>query len=95
VRIAISGGTGFIGKYLSTFFIQKGYTVYILTRKKAAKTSTSNLQPVHWTTDLSTFPLPSIDVVINLAGESINSRWPRKQKDTIDHALQNILSHTM
>ncbi|MED3085710.1 NAD-dependent epimerase/dehydratase family protein [Bacillus toyonensis] len=29
MRIAISGGTGFIGKYLSTFFIQKGYNVYV------------------------------------------------------------------
>lgn len=83
VKIAISGGTGFIGKYLSTFFIQKGYTVYILTRKKTARTSNPNLQYVHWTPDLSTFPLSSIDVVINLAGKSINSRWTKNQKETI------------
>ncbi|MDR2994607.1 TIGR01777 family oxidoreductase [Bacillus cereus] len=83
MKIAISGGTGFIGKYLSTFFIQKGYTVYILTRKKTARTSNPNLQYVHWTPDLSTFPLSSIDVVINLAGESINSRWTKNQKETI------------
>lgn len=57
--------------------------VYILTRKKTTRTSNHNLQYVHWTPDLSTFPLSSIDVVINLAGESINSRWTKKQKETI------------
>ncbi|WP_242214960.1 TIGR01777 family oxidoreductase [Bacillus cereus group sp. BfR-BA-01383] len=83
MKIAISGGTGFIGKYLSTFFIEKGYNVYILTRKRATGTSTSNLQYVYWTPDLPTFPLSSIDIVINLAGESINSRWTKKQKEEI------------
>lgn len=83
MKIAISGGTGFIGKYLSTFFIQKGYTVYILTRKNKIETSNPNLQYVQWTPDLPTFPLSSIDVVINLAGESINSRWTKKQKEAI------------
>ena len=83
MKIAISGGTGFIGKYLSTFFIQKGYTVYILTRKNKIETSNPNLQYVQWTPDLPTFPLSSIDIVINLAGESINSRWTKKQKEAI------------
>ncbi|PHB33437.1 TIGR01777 family protein [Bacillus toyonensis] len=83
MKIAISGGTGFIGKYLSTFFIQKGYTVYILTRKNKIETSNPNLQYVQWTPDLPTFPLSFIDIVINLAGESINSRWTKKQKEAI------------
>ncbi|EOP30982.1 MULTISPECIES: TIGR01777 family oxidoreductase [Bacillus] len=83
MKIAISGGTGFIGKYLSTFFIQKGYTVYILTRKNKIETSNPHLQYVQWTPDLPTFPLSSIDIVINLAGESINSRWTKKQKEAI------------
>ncbi|MBY7104772.1 TIGR01777 family oxidoreductase [Bacillus sp. 6YEL31] len=83
MKIAISGGTGLIGKYLSTFFIQKGYTVYILTRKNKIETSNPNLQYVQWTPDLPTFPLSSIDIVINLAGESINSRWTKKQKEAI------------
>lgn len=38
---------------------------------------------MQWTPDLQTFPLSSIDVVINLAGESINSRWTKKQKKII------------
>ena len=54
MKIAISGGTGFIGKSLSTFY-SKGYTVYILTRK-TTETSDPNLQYVQWTPDLQTFP---------------------------------------
>ncbi|OON71254.1 TIGR01777 family protein [Klebsiella pneumoniae] len=81
--MAISGVTGFIGTSLFSIIIQKVYTVYILTRKKTTETSHPTLQYVQWTTDLATFPLSSIDVVINLAGESINSRWTKKQKKII------------
>lgn len=34
-------------------------------------------------TKFTNLPLSSIDVVINLAGESINSRWTKKQKKAI------------
>ena len=34
-------------------------------------------------TRFTNLPLSSIDVVINLAGESINSRWTKKQKKVI------------
>lgn len=34
-------------------------------------------------TRFTNLPLSSIDVVINLAGESINSRWTKKQKESI------------
>ncbi|KFN02827.1 TIGR01777 family protein [Bacillus clarus] len=84
MKIAISGGTGFIGKRLANFLSQKGNTVYILTRKKIADPQNSNIQYVQWSVDLHTFPLSSIDVVINLAGESINNgRWTQKQKEAI------------
>ena len=81
MKIAISGGTGFIGKPFY-FFIQKGYTVYILTRKKLLKlpTLTFSMFNGHQIYKPS---LSSIDVVINLAGESINSRWTKQQKKAI------------
>lgn len=55
MKIAISGGTGFIGTYLSTFH-SKGHMVYILTRNKTTETSDPNLQYVQWTPNLQTFP---------------------------------------
>ena len=82
MKIAISGGTGFIGKYLSTFLFKRIYGLHSH-KKKTTETSHPNLQYVQWTPDLQTFPLSSIDVVINLAGESINSRWTKKQKKVI------------
>ena len=82
MKIAIAGGTGFIGKYLSTFLFKKDI-LFTFSREKTTETSSPNLHYVQWTPELHTFPLSSIDVVINLTGESINSRWTKKQKEAI------------
>ena len=55
VKIAISGGTGFIGKYLSTFLFKKDI-LFTFSHEKTAETSDPNLQYVQWTPDLQTFP---------------------------------------
>ncbi|MEN1938179.1 TIGR01777 family oxidoreductase [Paenibacillus sp. 102] len=84
MKIAISGGTGFIGKALANFLSLKGYTIYILTRKKRKNPLNSNICYIQWDTRSHKFPLTSIDVVVNLAGESINNgRWTKKQKENI------------
>lgn len=84
LKIAISGGTGFIGKALANFLSLKGYTIYILTRKKRKNPLNSNICYIQWDTRSHKFPLTSIDVVVNLAGESINNgRWTKKQKENI------------
>ncbi len=84
LKIAISGGTGFIGNALANFLSLKGGTIYILTRKERENPLNSNIQYVQWDTHSPNFPLTSIDVVINLAGESINNgRWTKKQKERI------------
>ena len=84
LKIAISGGTGFIGKALANFFDLQGHTVYILTRNKRENPLNSNIHYTQWDTHSHDFPLTSIDVVVNLAGESINNgRWTKKQKKHI------------
>ncbi|KYG25951.1 epimerase [Bacillus gaemokensis] len=84
MKIAISGGTGFIGKQLAKFLSLKGHTIYILTRQINKNAPDSNIQHVQWDANSHTFPLNSIDVVVNLAGESINNgRWTKAQKDSI------------
>lgn len=68
MNIAISGASGFIGTYLTSFFQAKGYGVIPITRallKDGLKLKQSLLV---------------CEVVINLAGANINRRWSRKYK---------------
>jgi NAD dependent epimerase/dehydratase family enzyme len=47
MKIAISGGTGFIGKHLTNALTAQGHHVYILTRKPA-ETEQKNTSYVLW-----------------------------------------------
>lgn len=81
MKIAIAGGSGFIGKHLTRYFLNKGHDVFILTRSEKTS-SEKRLHYVKWLSDSAT-PLASlegIDAVINLAGKSINSLWTEKTK---------------
>ncbi|WP_369901174.1 TIGR01777 family oxidoreductase [Bacillus manliponensis] len=84
MKVAITGGTGFIGKALSNFLSKKGWNVYILTRQPYEEHPHPNIHYVQWNVNTKTFPLSAVDVVINLAGESLNNkRWTAKQKEHI------------
>lgn len=84
MKIAITGGTGFVGKELTRLFHSNGHMVYILTRNP--KRSTPNTKYVQWLKD-GTAPekkLEGIDAIVNLAGTSINDgRWSNEQKREI------------
>ncbi|MFZ4725253.1 MAG: TIGR01777 family oxidoreductase [Paludibacter sp.] len=64
-KIVIAGGTGFIGRYLSSRFSEIGYKVLIVSR-----------QPEHvsWEIDDLVEALEGAEFVLNLAGKSINCR---------------------
>jgi uncharacterized protein len=84
LKIAIAGGTGFIGKNLTRYFLNKGHEVFILTRSEK-HSSEKNLHFVEWLSD-SASPansLEGVDAVINLAGKSINARWTEGAKKEI------------
>ncbi|HDX9579661.1 TPA: TIGR01777 family oxidoreductase [Bacillus pseudomycoides] len=90
MEIAISGGTGFIGKALTLYLASNGHTVYILTRQVRENHSPANIRYIHWDASASEFPLSSVDIVINLAGESINNgRWTKQQKEKIINSRLN------
>jgi uncharacterized protein (TIGR01777 family) len=95
LKIAVSGGTGFIGRALCTHLASLGHTVYVLTRSNRTS-SQPRIKYIKWRADDSTFPLSSINAFINLAGEPINSgRWTEKKKRQIVnsrvHTTQGIL----
>ena len=86
-KVFITGGTGFIGSYILPLLHKEGYEIYVLVRsKEKAKRLPSFCKPVlgdstkkgEWQTYLS-----KADIVINLAGQNIFSRWNESYKRLI------------
>jgi len=79
-KVVIAGGTGFIGSYLAIRFLQLGYKVVIISR-----------QPGHtsWRPKDLTKALEDADLVINLAGKSINCRHTKKNRQILIESRTN------
>jgi hypothetical protein len=87
MKVFITGGTGFVGTFLSRELALKGFDVTILTRKKTPPA------PIHsrigYVTGDPTAAGPWMDAVgghdwvINLAGASIFARWTEQKKKEI------------
>jgi len=80
MKIIIAAGTGFLGKNLEKYFTEKGNQVYILTRNPKRKNE------ILW--DAKTLGewknlLENSDVLINLAGKSVDCRYTDKNKKEI------------
>lgn len=83
MKVAIAGGTGFVGRALTKELLNRGYEIVIFTRKKVVS-SDKNIQYIQWLQhEIDNKKIEDIDIFINLAGESINSRWTKKQKQLI------------
>ncbi|MCF6139307.1 TIGR01777 family oxidoreductase [Pseudalkalibacillus berkeleyi] len=96
MKIAISGGTGFVGAALTDQFIKQNHHVYVLTRNPTGKPEKENVTYIEWMHDNGELPtLSGIDAFINLAGETINGRWTDEKKEKIlssrIHATREIL----
>jgi len=73
-KIAIAGGTGFIGTYLVKRFREMNYEVVFISRHSLYKSTTEN--------QLSGI-LEGAEVLINLAGKTINCRHTKNNKKEI------------
>lgn len=74
-KIVIAGGTGFIGIYLTQKFKQLGYDVLIISRQK---------KHINWNNnDAIIDALENCDLLINLAGKSVDCRYNEKNKKEI------------
>ncbi|MFG6149667.1 TIGR01777 family oxidoreductase [Halobacillus sp. B23F22_1] len=86
MNIVVTGGTGFVGQKLTNALIKEGHKVYILTRNPDKHHDTNQITYVGWLKEEYTpwKELPSIDAIVNLAGESLNSgRWTEDKKRSI------------
>lgn len=81
LNILITGGTGFVGKNLTTSLVKKGHQVFILTRSPSDYKDSNNITHIDYNYQID--KLPTIYAVINLAGESLFGYWTKKKKDTI------------
>ncbi|WP_121609861.1 TIGR01777 family oxidoreductase [Mesobacillus foraminis] len=85
MKIAIAGGTGFIGKALTSLLIDNGYEVIILSRRDESIKPSANPRTVRWLNDgdQPELHLEGVQAFVNLAGTTINSRWNPKSKAEI------------
>lgn len=89
MHIAIAGGSGFVGQELQKQLLEANVQISILTRSPEKIQTNQQIRAVEWLTEDSKpeEELESVDAIINLAGESINSgRWTEQRKKRILHS---------
>lgn len=86
MKIVIPGGTGQVGTLLARTFHRDGHEVVVLSRSPRRFSRTAPWRVARWDpADQNDWPaeLDGADVVINLAGRSVNCRYTRKNRDEI------------
>lgn len=86
MKIAVAGGTGFIGGHLVRWLLTQGYEVVIVSRQfsRAKWEEKPNVAVVTWDQlRTETSVAEGWEAIVNLSGETINQRWTAKAKDRI------------
>ena len=88
MHILITGGTGLVGKALTKYLSNKGYSITILTRHLPKnKQQTPNIQYAQWDVNYQTIDITAVcnaDYIIHLAGANVaEKRWTKKRKQEI------------
>ncbi|WP_243388072.1 TIGR01777 family oxidoreductase [Bacillus kexueae] len=93
MKIAIFGGSGFIGKQLISYLEQQNVEVIVVTRKKTETGS----KEVQWLSHDSNpeKELDGCDVFINLAGKTIDSKWTKANKELILNSRINATDEVL
>ncbi|CAM2982575.1 TIGR01777 family oxidoreductase [Paenibacillus sediminis] len=85
MRIAICGGTGFVGKALVEYWLKEGHELMVITRKVTKHNS--NIDGITYVTwqraEKDPHAFEGVEAIVNLAGETINQRWSAKAKERI------------
>ncbi|WP_028612157.1 TIGR01777 family oxidoreductase [Paenibacillus harenae] len=85
MRIAIAGGSGFIGSSLKKKLLLRNDEIWIISRRGVPETPAGGrLHHVTWS-ELASSPelLDGVDAIVNLSGETINQRWTGAAKKRI------------
>ncbi|MDL4841864.1 TIGR01777 family oxidoreductase [Aquibacillus rhizosphaerae] len=98
MKIAITGGTGFVGQQLTNALVKQGHKVFILTRSPDKHTETDCVYYIGWLSEVyqPEKSLPKLDAIINLAGDSLFGYWTKTKKERIINsrirATKNVLN---
>lgn len=91
MKVFITGGTGLIGRLLVETLSARGDKIVVLTRdqEKAQKLLGNNVETCSSLKSINSFD--DVDVVVNLAGESIaGKRWSKQQKEKLQNSRWQI-----
>jgi uncharacterized protein (TIGR01777 family) len=84
--VLITGGTGMVGQALTSYLLNRGYQVIVLSRS-VKKSSQQYLSYAVWDIEkqyIDSNALSTADIIVHLAGESVASkRWSVKRKQEI------------
>lgn len=86
MNILITGATGLIGSELVNFLLAQNHTVHYLTTSKNKVKTTQNLKGFYWNIDRKIIDencIKGVNVIVHLAGASINQRWTKSYKEQI------------
>jgi uncharacterized protein (TIGR01777 family) len=82
MKIAITGGSGFIGKRLISFWLGQGHELINISRSSSKQIS--DVRTLTWDElERNADLLEGLDAIVNLAGESISQRWTAAAKTRI------------
>src|SRR5688500_2727209 len=90
MKIVIAGGSGQVGQVLRRAFAHDGHDIVVLTRSNdrapdARLVKWDGASPGNWVRELD-----GADVLINLAGRSVNCRYnPRNRREIIDSRVNS------
>jgi uncharacterized protein (TIGR01777 family) len=91
--VLITGGTGLLGTALTTFLVNKGYKVTILTRDPTEHKPVRHVQYAGWDVKRQIIDPAAIgeaDHIIHLAGAGVaDKRWSKKRKQEIRDSRVN------
>lgn len=85
MRVAIAGGTGFIGSALKEALLNRNDEVWIISRSHSQnEPKRPGLNRLTWD-ELEAAPslLEGVNAIVNLSGESINQRWSTAAKQRV------------
>lgn len=83
MKIAITGGTGFVGQKLSLELLRQGHKVVILSRNRAKPSLPVEVRTIPESHIAYARQLEDVDQIIHLAGESVAGRWNELKKEKI------------